>query len=142
MTLEQQIKDSWLERTDILKKRLAFKESEKQIKKSKAEYSGISYDNRGSGEISSNATEKKYNEVANCDKDIEELKRTIERTENEIKSAIGTITDKTFREILQKYYIEHKTFATISKELHYCKSSIKAKRLQALDALNIDPWTY
>lgn len=141
MTLEQKIKSEWLKRADALRNRLAFMESEKQIKKSKAEYAGISY-NSGSGGRNSNTTQKKYDEVAECDEDIAELRKLLERTEKEIQSTINTIPDKTQREILTKHYTEHKPIKIISKEMHYSVSSIKKKHLQALSSLKIDHWTY
>ena len=142
MTLEQKIKSEWLKRADILRNHLAFMESEKQIKKSKAEYAGISYDNSGSGGGSSNTTQKKYDDVAKCDEDIAELRKLLERTEKEIQSAIDNIPDKTQKEILAKHYTEHKPIKIISKEMHYSVSSIKKKHLQALSSLKIDHWTY
>ena len=142
MTLEQKIKSEWLKRADTLRNHLAFMESEKQIKKSKAEYAGISYDNSGSGGGSSNTTQKKYDDVAKCDEDIAELRKLLERIEKEIQSAIDTIPDKTQREILTKHYTEHKPIKIISKEMHYSVSSIKKKHLQALSSLKIDHWTY
>lgn len=142
MTLEQKIKSEWLKRADTLRNHLAFMESEKQIKKSKAEYAGISYDNSGSGGGSSNTTQKKYDDVAKCDEDIAELRKLLERTEKEIQSAIDNIPDKTQKEILAKHYMEHKPIKIISKEMHYSVSSIKKKHLQALSSLKIDHWTY
>lgn len=141
MTIEQQIKSEWLRSADILRNRIDFMDSERQIKKSKAEYSGINY-NCISSSSKSNSTEKKYDKIAECDETIAKLKKLLETTENEILCAISSVSDRVQREILIKFYIEHKTLKTISKELHYSISSIKEKRNQALNSLNIDLWTY
>ena len=94
MTLEQKIKSEWLKRADTLRNHLAFMESEKQIKKSKAEYAGISYDNSGSGGGSSNTTQKKYDDVAKCDEDIAELRKLLERIEKEKQLGIDKVREQ------------------------------------------------
>lgn len=140
MTFEQRIKAEWIERIPKLKEMIKFWETKKSEKKSIAEYSGISYGEK-SGSIS-NSIERRYDEVSNCDEKIAKYKALLKQAEFEVNSAISSIPNEIYREILVKSYIEHKRNEVVAKEVYYSTSNVKLLRLKALDSLNISQWTY
>jgi len=141
-TKQQEAKKTWLNRGYRLRIYIEALEELKQQKKANAEYSGINYGKNCSVRTNSNTTEKKIDEVLASDTEIDKLKKRLERVESEIESAIENVSSEKRRTVLKKHYIECKTFKEISREMYYSESNIKVIHKQALDTLNIDPWTY
>lgn len=136
---ERDKKLEWLNRGKPIRIDLIGLRAEREEQRSRAEYSGISYD-RIPGGGSSNSTQEKLDRLAEIEQEIRTRERELEQVETEIRAAISEIRNPVYRTYLRMRFLSYKTEPQIAKETNYSIESVNGYiRRNSLDCIKFTP---
>lgn len=136
MKTERRQKLEWLSRGRALRLHLIGLYAERQERLSRADYAGISYGGSGGG--NGNATERKFDALAETEAEIAEVERELGRVEAEIRAAIEQIHTPICQTYLRMRFLAYKSERQIARETNYSFYYIdNVIRTKSIDAVRI-----
>lgn len=140
MKTERELKLEWLSRGKSIRLKLIGLYAERQERRSRAEYAGITYGTVPSKNNSGNGTQDKLDNLAETEADILESEKELKRVEAEIRSAIADVRKPIYQTYLRMRFLGYKTESQIAKETGYSIESIQGYiRKNSLDSIKFTP---
>lgn len=134
---EREQKVKWLNAGKWLRLTLIGLYAERQEKRSRAEYGGISYDNIGQ---SGNGTQRKFDDLAEIEANIRETEQELIRVEAEIRAAISEVRNPVYQTYLRMRFLAYMSEPQIAMETGYAIDSVHGYiRKNSLDCIKFTP---
>ncbi|MBQ1792996.1 MAG: hypothetical protein II008_22700 [Oscillospiraceae bacterium] len=118
MKTERELKLEWLNRSKPLRLRLIGLRAERQERLSRADYAGIGYGERSSGN-GGNGMEGKYLALVETEAELDAVQKELDRVEAEIRAAIEHVQNPLYQMYLRMRFLAYKTERQISEETGY-----------------------